>query len=543
MLIIDVLIGLGIFLFGMTTLERSIELLGSGWIKQQLARTTQHPVSSVFTGTAITALVQSSSMVGLVILAFASAGIIPLYNAIGVLLGANLGTTFTGWVVTTLGFKLELSTAALPAIGLGCLIQVFGDVRPRLRASGALLFGLGLLLFGLGLMMDTVSALPNQLNLEQLRELSALEFLLMGTVLTAIIQSSSATMMIALTALHSGVIDLPGAAALVIGADLGTTSTTALGSIKGSPIKRQLALAHFVFNLIVDLLAFVLLLPILPMMLDWLNMRDPLYSLVAFHSTFNILGLCLFIPFLRPYSSWIGQRFISDKESTTALTDIPVTVPEAAINACQSHVKKLLVSALAINLRNFRVHPEKLTLSPPATTVLAEASARGQSFERRYEMLKQSEGELLRYATQLQQQALNDEQANNLLALLDCARDAVYAVKTLKDIRLNLMELRHALKVPLQQFSQQYQNNLKAFYQRLLELLAGGHDSDYIQEQLHQLSQINEQLHQQLHSDIRHSSRELAIAPEQLSTLLNVNREIWHSGHNLLRAIEHWYVL
>ena len=275
MLIIDLLIGLGIFLFGMNQLERGIESLSSAWIKQWLARTTRNPLGSVLSGTAITALLQSSSMVGLIILAFASAGIIPLYNAIGVLLGANLGTTFTGWIVATLGFKLSLSAAALPAVGLGCLIQVFADAWPKIRAAGALLFGLGLLLFGLALMKDAVAGLPEQLDLEQLREFGPLQFLLVGAVLTAVIQSSSATMMIALTALHTGIIDLPGAAALIIGADLGTTSTTALGSIKGSPIKRQLALAHFLFNLIVDLLAFLVLLPALPKLLQWTGLQDP----------------------------------------------------------------------------------------------------------------------------------------------------------------------------------------------------------------------------------------------------------------------------
>ena len=541
MLIADLLIGLGIFLFGMTVLESSIETLGSGWIKRWLARTTRNPLCSVATGTVITAVVQSSSMVGLVILAFASTGIIPLYNAIGVLLGANLGTTFTGWLVATLGFKLELSTAALPAIGLGCLVQVFNDVRPRVKACGALLFGLGLLLFGLGFMKEAVAGLPDQVDIGALHEFSALEFLLLGTALTAIIQSSSATMMIALTALHTGFIDLPGAAALVIGADLGTTSTTALGSLTGSSIKRQLALAHFMFNLIVDLLAFVFLLPVLPALFQWLDLHDPLYRLVAFHSTFNVLGLCLFIPFLRPYSNWIGQQFVADKVTSVNLADVPVTVPEAAINACQRHVKDLMITALAINLRNLRIPVEQLTLSPAALSLLAMVSPSNEKFERRYEILKQSEGDLLRYSTALQQQALEEDQGKHLFSLLDCARDTVYATKTLKDIRPDLVALRHADTGPLKEFSESYQSNLKTLYARILELLSGAHEADYLHEQLEELNRINEQIHEELDAEIRQSSGEPVVTPEQLSTLLNVNREVWHSGRNLLRAIAHWY--
>jgi hypothetical protein len=130
-----------------------------------------------------------------------------------------------------------------------------------------------------------------------------------------------------------------------------------------------------------------------------------------------------------------------------------------------------------------------------------------------------------------------------VLQVLDCARDAVYVVTTLKDIRLNVADLRHSPTPHLQNMSQQYQHKLKAFYQRLLELLAQKHDSDYLREQLSQLSQINEHVHQQLQSDTQHAGSELEIAPDQLSTLLNINREVRHSGHNLLRALDNWYLL
>ena len=119
----------------------------------------------------------------------------------------------------------------------------------------------------------------------------------------------------------------------------------------------------------------------------------------------------------------------------------------------------------------------------------------------------------------------------------------MYGVKTLKDIRPNLVELRHTPAALLQQFPRLYQNSLKAFYQKLLELLAVDHDSDYLREQLQQLSQLNEHLHQQVHSDIRQTRGESSISTKQLSTLLNINREIWHANRNFLQAIEHWYGL
>lgn len=540
MLIIDLLIGLGIFLFGMMQLEHGIQTLNSDWIKQWLKYHTHHVLNSVLTGTIVTAIVQSSSMISLIILAFASAGLIPLTNAIGVLLGANLGTTISGWIVATLGFKLHLDAVALPAIGLGALLQVFADRQKKLKATGVLIFGLGLLLFGLSLMKDAVAVIPEQFNIEQLKHLNALSFLLLGTVLTAVIQSSSATMMIALTALSTGMISLPGAAALVIGADLGTTSTTALGSLKGSPIKRQLALAHFIFNLVTNTLAFVILLPLLPKLMQWLTISDPLYSLVAFHSCFNFFGLFIFAPMLTPFSQWISQRFLTDTTQQLSLAAVPASVPEAAIPACQTHVRSMLAAALATNLRNLRIE-QQIQLNVPEKSFLQNAAGSAQPFENRYEALKQKEGELLHYVAQVQTQAIQDADSKKLNQLLDCARDAVYAVKTLKDIRPNLIELRHTSTSSLRHFSDKYQSNLKPFYRQLIILLAHAHPPSYVREQLKVLTQQNENLHRQLHEDIQDYSGQGVVKPEQLSTLFNVNREIWQCNISLLNAFEHWH--
>jgi len=539
MLIINLVIGLGVFLFGMMQLEKGIESLNSRWIKRWLSENTNRPFKSVLTGTIITAIVQSSSMVSLLILAFASAGLIPLMNAVGVLLGANLGTTFTGWIVATVGFKLDLDVIALPMIGLGGLIQVFGEKRQQLSAAGRLIFGLGMLIFGLSLMKESVALLPDQIDVKQLNTLNAVSFLLLGTLLTAVIQSSSATMMIALTALNSGIIGLTGAAALIIGADLGTTSTTALGSIKGSPVKRQLALAHISFNVVTDLLAFLFLLPVLPELMHWLNISDPLYSLVAFHSCFNVLGLLLFIPFLSPFSNWI-QRWFSAEVAKKRLDVVPITVPEVAIGHCRKYVAQLLETAIAINVRSLRID-QYLQLSSKAEQLLQQALQTEHGFEKRYELLKQNEGELLHYASKVQTQSLDQQESDQLISLIACTREAVFAVKTLKDIRENLVSLRNAHQAELQDLYAEYQSNLTVFYRLFLEIIVTEHNRSYLLEQIDKLKQQNEQMHFQLHQNIELYCGKEAVSAEKLSTLFNVNREIWQSGRNLIDALQLWY--
>ena len=161
------------------------------------------------------------------------------------------------------------------------------------------------------------------------------------------------------------------------------------------------------FNVVVDLLAFAFLLPLLPALLNLVNLQDPLYSLALFHSTFNLLGLALFIPVLRPYANWIEQRF-NHEQTGPGLHDVPLAVPEASIKACQAHTQQLIANAITINLRNLHLDLSN-SLSPQANNLLLDKENNQQSFERRYESLKQSEGELLRYILKLQQQPLNAE--------------------------------------------------------------------------------------------------------------------------------------
>lgn len=540
MLLLNLIVGLGIFLYGMSLLEKSIEKLSGAWVKTRLSRNERRPINSVLTGTVITALVQSSSMVSLLVLAFSSAGIIHLFNAVGVLLGANLGTTFTGWIVATVGFKVDLSSIALPCVGIGGFIQVISGSQSRLKNYGSMLFAFGLLLFGLGLMKEAVSDVPDSIDIEVLKNLNAIGFLGLGVVLTAVIQSSSATMMIALAALNAGIINLPSAAALIIGADLGTTSTTVLGSITGSTIKRQLALAHVIFNFVVDMLAFVFLLPVLPILVTRFGFSDPLYSLVAFHSMFNLFGLCLFLPFIRQYTSWL-ERFFRKSEQKSRLEEVPTLVPEAAISACEKHTLNLLMSTIVINLRNLRIDSKRLVINDQLKSDYVQLTnyLEGRPFERRYEHLKQQEGDLLRYASTLQQEPLNKAESEALNLLLNSARNAVYATKTLKDIRSNLVDLRHAIEPDLQSFYEQCVDVLEPFYQQLIDLLSE-HDDSYSREKILQLFKTNEQLHQLLHESMRNKSAFRRVEPERLSTLLNVNRELWHCGRNLLVAIQQW---
>lgn len=224
--------GIGLFLFAMAQLETALQRFSGRSFKRFLQTYTDKPLKAVVAGGLTTAFVQSSSLVGLMVLAFVGAGIMSLGNALGVVFGANLGTTVTGWMVTALGFKLNLESISLPLIGIGSLLLV--GLSGRIKEVGRLAAALGFLLMGLTLMKDSVSALSDSMDVTKLANLAAWQYLAFGVGFAAVVQSSSATMMVTLAALHAGVIELPSAAAIAVGADLGTTSTILIGTIKGA---------------------------------------------------------------------------------------------------------------------------------------------------------------------------------------------------------------------------------------------------------------------------------------------------------------------
>lgn len=244
------LAGLGIFLFGMFLLEESVRNLAGRSFKRFIRKYTTGRFKSVLSGGLITALLQSSSAVSLMVLTFVGAGIMSMRNAIGVILGSNAGTTTTAWIVALLGFSLEIESLALPMIGIGGLGTIFLGSSDRYSNISKLLVGFGFLFMGLDFMKVSVEHFTDDFAMDAFTGYGILLYLLVGIVLTAIMQSSSATIAIVLTGLNAGILDFESAAAVVVGANIGTTVTVLIGSIGGNQIKKRVAASHLVFNVV-----------------------------------------------------------------------------------------------------------------------------------------------------------------------------------------------------------------------------------------------------------------------------------------------------
>ncbi|MBT8115602.1 MAG: Na/Pi symporter, partial [Arenicella sp.] len=423
----------------------------------------------------------------------------------------------------------------VPLLGCGAALSLIYRDSRKIKGLGIALFGFGLLVFGLDLMKDSVSGLSDVFDLATLKGQPAWVYLLAGMALAAIMQSSSAVMMITLSLLYSDVVTLVDAAALVIGADLGTTSTTVLGSIGSSLVKKQLAFAHVFFNFVVDLAAFILLLPLLPMYLDFLAIEDPMFGLVAFHSTFNLIGVLVFVPALKQYTNWIQRVLTEEPDATAKYFEVPVEVADAALDSLKSALAELNRQAIELHMQELDITPRQLKLD--GIELLSEDDG-DVSFEARYESLKEFESDLIHYSDRLRHTDINVEQAQQINQIVDSARSVVYASKTLQDIRKDFSELNSAAVNPLaRELAQAHHDYLLSFYNYLVPVMLAPHERDYVFERCDVMHDINTTHHQHANNLV---TRHLASTDTDLprvSTWFNLNHELHHYSRYMIAAL------
>lgn len=308
--------GLGVFLFGMITMTGGLKALAGSSLRRGLSRFTRNPTTGAVSGAVATALVQSSSATTVIAIGFCSAGLMTFGQALGIVFGANLGTTATGWIVGLLGFKLGLLKILFPGLFAGALLAMFGS--QRWQATGRVLVGFSLVFVGLDFLQDGLSSLelsPSQFPDDSLGGRALL--LLLGLVITLLTQSSSAGIAAAMAAVLADTINLRQAAAMVIGMDIGTTVTAIFASIGGNLAARRTGVAHVVYNLGTGIAAFFFL-PVYFWLWQWLGQpgaAQPQLVLVAFHTLFNGLGVMLVLPFTERFArliQWLVRARVED---------------------------------------------------------------------------------------------------------------------------------------------------------------------------------------------------------------------------------------
>jgi phosphate:Na+ symporter len=311
-----------LFLFGMKTMSESIQMLAGARLRSFIGAMTSNPVMGIFTGLTVTAIIQSSSAVTVMMVSFVNAGLMTLAQAVGIIMGANIGTTITAWVITVLGFEMELAELALPIIGLSFPLMMMA--KERFKLIGSLMLGFALLFLGLEMLKDSVpdlSKFPEYFDwLERFSGygfFSVLKLIGLGALIVAVIQSSSAGMALILVFSYNGWIGFGEAAALVLGFDLGTTLTANLAALMGNRQAKRAAFAHTLFNLvgiIAVLLVFKTMIGLITQAMINMGMESPYTNptnvpigLSIFHTTFNIFNTLVVIGFVKPFVAVIEK--------------------------------------------------------------------------------------------------------------------------------------------------------------------------------------------------------------------------------------------
>ena len=371
--------GIGLFLLGMWLMTDGLKLAAGPALERILARSTGTRLRGLASGTLITALVQSSSAVTVTTIGFVNAGLLTLGQALWVLFGSNVGTTMTGWLVSLAGLNFKIEALALPMIGLGMVLHFTGEGRRR-GALGMALAGFGVLFLGIDVLKDTFMDLGSQMALpEGSGVLGVLAHVGAGALLTVLMQSSSAALAIALTAAQGGLLEIDDAAAVVIGANVGTTVTALLASLGATPNARRAAAAHVLFNLLTGAVALVLL----PWLIDGVALFQdlleldaaPAVTLALFHTVFNVLGVVLMWPLAARLTEFLARRFRTAEEDEARpqhLDNNVLSVPALALGALIQEVRRMGEIALRGARRVWTIQQAASPASLPEQAVVAQ---------------------------------------------------------------------------------------------------------------------------------------------------------------------------
>ncbi len=448
--------------------------------RQMIRFYTDGRLRSIGSGALITAILQSSSAVSLMVLAFVGAGVMTMENGIGVMLGANIGTTLTAWIVAAFGFKIKISSMAFPLIACSGLISMIINPASKIFQLSRLLIGFGFMLLGLSFMKTSVEAYTQHVDLTALVGYGAWLYLLFGILMTAIMQASAAAIAIILTGLNSGLITFEIAAAMVIGANIGTTVTVLLGAIGGIPIKKRVGVSHLIFNVVTGIVAFLALKPLSHVVeLFFDTSTNAVMGLALFHTLFNLIGAILFFPFIG-YISRLLLRFFPERKAvlTVYLNNTPTEVLDAATSSLRKETLHLFEECQFYALKTFGID-DKLVFDH--TLPFQKNLGRRNTLRDYYENAKLLHGEIIEFYAKLLKAKLEEEEAKALERMIYASRNIMNSMKNIKGLRHDMEEFDSTENKHLNRQYRLFRRRLIGLYHSINSFfdMMGNHQEQY----------------------------------------------------------------
>lgn len=531
--------GLGLFLYGMFHLEDSMKQMEGRSFKLFLQKNTKNKFKAILSGTIVTAVLQSSSIVNLMVLSFVGAGILSMRNAIAVVLGANIGGTFNSWLVALLGFKIELNSITLPLIGVSGICLIVFKQKKIIYQIALFCMGLGMLFLGLQFMKQSMDEMMTQFDFTPYLSYPRLVFLLLGFIITAIVQTSSATVVVVLTALYAHVIPIETAITVVLGAELGTTVKLILGAIGGNAAKKRVALGNSLFNVLTSAAGFIFIEPIIQLITHTFLIKDPILVLVAFQTFINLAGVILIYFFLNKYGNFLENQFKEDKKTVLQfLQNASVEVPSTITDMMNKEVGLYIERVIRFNLTSFHIKPNWL-INSEFELIYQSQYAKNDSIElpEQYQQLKESEGEILAYYSKVISQMKQSDEIVRINKLIAALRNAMYSAKGMKDIYQDKTEFSNSINEVKYEMYHQFQSELSEFYKVLYNSFTNKEMTNGLESITLLLEKHKTDFDQRINHFYFHAGQNV-LKQKDISTLFNLNRELYSSCKAIALAVK-----
>ncbi|GAB6051497.1 hypothetical protein JCM17960_03170 [Magnetospira thiophila] len=441
---------MAIFLFGMLSLEQGFRAFTGGALERILRHSTNVMWKSLSFGFTAATVMQSSSLVSVITISFLSAGLIGLMQGLGIVFGANVGTTTGAWLIAGFGLKVKISAYAMPLLVIGVLL-IFQKTK-NLAGLGYILAGVGFLFLGIHHMKEGFDVFQTQFNLTDYAMTGlggVLVFTVIGILATIVMQSSHATLVLVITALSTGQVTYENALALTIGANVGTTVTAVLGALSSNADGRRLALADVMFKVAAGI-AFIILMNPVVSLVDSISgffaipETDYTLKLAVFHTIFNLTGVILMVPFIHQLVAFVTRVLPSPGASATYdkpkfLFDSAMDLPESALEAVRKETLHLYDNAFEIIAHGLSLHRHDILSERPIEELSAiSRTAMNIDIDALYNRnVKGLYNEIVAFISRAQTN-MNAEQADELFALRAAGRDIVEAIKDTKHMQKNM---------------------------------------------------------------------------------------------------------
>lgn len=505
-----ILSGIAIFIIGMFFMQDGFKQLSGGILEKLLEKFTSNTLYAILTGFLSTSVVQSSTIITLIVVSFLSAELLTLVQAVGIVFGSNIGSTTTAWIVSSLGVDVKISTYAFPMLVFGVVLRFFKSNGAK--GSGNVLLGLGFIFLGISYMKDGFDIMKNSIDLASYAMegyLGIIVYILIGILITVVIQSSAATLAIVITALNADSITYVNAIALAIGANVGTTLTTILASFASNENGKRVALIHLLFNLISATFITIFIFQFIDLtdfIAPFLGVSDTNYGmkLALFHTIFSVTGVILLTPaisLLVKLSEKLIQKKVSSASKPKYLNQSVLSNPDASLAALRKEIINLYENCQKAMLHALNIHTTGLTRETLKVQLSKELTIIDTDIDEIYQKnLKSLYSEIIKFSSFAQENMFDFQHKKTD----ELKRAAVLLVEVLRDTRDIQRNVNFYLKSKNEYIKEEYNILRKELAEMLIDintLALLENDS----EQLTQLELIKTEL---VHNDLA-SSEEL----------------------------------